>query len=176
LLHKSYNETIAVSGARTTALGIKPSGSSITFKLYPGKFSEELMRSGELRLFASGSSKEYVEASLTKDLELTETPVGSGPKSWYLAVACREVRIEGNGPWRVNCDPARIYFRPSPPPSRGFYYILEAAVFASRAFLDIANAQKALKILEEGERIFDEDDKEAARKIRLYLVKLLNRT
>ena len=170
-MHKSFNETIALSGKRSSALGVKPFDTSLRFKLYPGRFAEELIRTKDLRIFASSSSKEYVEASLTKDLELVPTPIGLGPKRWYLAVSCLEVKLKGDGPWEVTCTPSSVFFRPSPPPSRGFCYVLEAAVNASRAFLDKSYAMRALEILKEGERLFDDDDLEAASKIKLYLSK-----
>jgi len=167
-MRKTYNEMIAIAGNRTSALGIVPR-EGLSFKLYPGRFAEALIKGERLSLFASSSSLEYVRSALTKDLTLVETPIGLGPGKWYLAIECGKLKLFGDGPWIGECLPKRAYSKPSPPPSRSFFYVLEAAINATRAFMSERYCEKALELLKFVEEYGDEEDLETAEKIKDYL-------
>ncbi len=160
---------IAIGKERTSALGVIPSGDELTFKLYPGRFANDLLKWRELSLFSSSSSLEYVQAAITKRLKLVDSPVGPGPGNWTLATRCSSLTFSGEGPWKVSCKPTKAFARPCPPPSRAFFYILEAAIHSSRAFMGIEYVERALRLLEEAERLADEDDKLAIVELKEYL-------
>ncbi|UXD22756.1 hypothetical protein IPA_07970 [Ignicoccus pacificus DSM 13166] len=162
---------IAVTEGRTSALGVVPKGNFLIFKLYPGRFAKALMESGKLTLYASSSSLDYVESALTKDLDLIETPIGPGPPSWYLAIECEVVSLSGEGPWEGRCKPKKAFSRPSSPPSRSFFFVLEAAIHATRIFLSEEHLLEAKRYLELAEKYGEEEDLKAVSKIREYLAK-----
>lgn len=171
LLHNTYNEVIAVTPTGYSCLGVYPrEGASLEFRAFKGKFQESLRNVNEINVFSSFKPIDYVEAALTKDLELIETPLGLGPKHWYLAIKCEVSELGGSDPVIYECVPREAFYRPAPPPSRSFFYVLEAAVYASRWFLKPEYVDKAVELLLEGYRLGDELDRAAVGKVLRYLM------
>ena len=150
-------------------MGVYPKGNLLEFRIFRGKFMEYVKKAKRITLFSSFKSIDYVEAALTKDLELVRTPIGPGPRHWYFGLTCELKIKKDSNPSVFECLPLEAYYRAAPPPSRAFFYILEASVYASRWFLGERYLEKALEFLAEGYRLGDPLDRVAVEKVLKYL-------
>ncbi len=165
LLRGTYNELLAVSGSARSVIGVWKEGSSLAFRLFPGRFEKELLRRGEASLYASFSSAEYADFSIFKELPFCKTPIGVGPCNWYLAFKCKlNAYIYSEPASLVYCEPSDAFARPAEPPRRAFFFIVEALIKITRLHLG-ENKEEVLRLLREAGRLGDEEDKRVVKKL-----------